>query len=455
MLKIQNVDMVNGKLLPSLIRFTVPVMLIGLVQTLFGIVDMAVLGQMADSTAVAAVAAPNTIDCLLVNAFFGIATGAKVVLSRLFGAQEEDRIKKAVSTSMMVVLILGMASAVVGILLARPFLTLTKCPQECLEGAVLYMRIYLSASPAIMIYNFGTAILNVSGDSQRPLYYMLISGGLNVVGNILLCLILPNKIMAVALSSLGSQVVGAVLVMIRLMRMDGPCRLSFRSLKWSNSFFGKLMVNGLPIAFNTALYQIAGLQIQASVNSFGASVMAGNSAAANLESLIGAVDASPWGGSTTTFIGQNLGADRKERVKKTIFYCLGIAVGLGVLLGGLVFLFSNQLVSFYAGNDSAAVTAAQVRMKYTVLFYFIAAANGVLLHVNQAFGYSAVTTANSICSVLLFRVFWMTFVYPSNPTYDMLSRCYLISWILSISVNAVLVLYLYNRKFKKGKLKKM
>ena len=179
--RIKSVDMLHGNLLGLIIKYTIPIIFIGLIQSLFNAVDIMVLGYVADTNAVASVGATTSIVHLLVNTFFGISTGAKIVLARLLGSGEGERVKKTVSTSMLLALALGIVVAVVGYFLSPLFLELTDCPQECFDGALVYMRLYLVASPVIMLYNFGTAILSVSGDSQRPLYYMLASGGVNVV----------------------------------------------------------------------------------------------------------------------------------------------------------------------------------------------------------------------------------------------------------------------------------
>ena len=455
MAKIKNVDMLNGNLLGAIIRFSIPIILIGLIQNLFNAVDMVVLGQMADTYAVASVGATGVILGLLVNVFLAISQGAKVVLARYLGAGDEERVKKTVSTSMITGLLLGIFSAVIGMALAKPFLILTDCPADCMEGALLYMRIYIAAAPAIMLYNFGTSVLTVSGESQRPLYYMIAAGLLNVILNFVLCLILPQKVVAVAVATVASQVLGAILVLNRLAHVEGNCHFTFRRLSWSRSSFRRLMSNGLPMALNSALYPVANLQSQAATNSFGSAVIAGNAASASIEVLVGTAGGSPWGAAATTFVGQNIGAGKKDRVKKTILYCLGLGVVIGGILGVIGYLFSEPLASLYVGNDQAAIAAAQVRMRYVLLPYGICAFFGIVNHVIQAFGYASFTAAVNIICVLLFRVFWMAVIYPLDPTFDTLCLCYLVSWCLTLLTCGSFLLYLYFGRFKKGKIKKM
>ena len=454
MLRAKNVDMLHGNLFKTILIYSFPLFLISLIQNLFNAVDIMVLGYVADTDAVAAVGATSPILHLLINAFFGISVGAKIVLARLLGAQKHKRAAKTVSTSIITALSLGLLTSLVGFLLAPLFLRLTNCPAECFEGALIYMRIYVLSSPVIMIYNFGSAILHVSGDSQRPLYYMMISGGLNVVLNFVLCMIITEKVAAVAIATVVSQIVGAVLVLARLFRMDGPCRLNLRALHWSNSAFAKIMKNGIPIALSSALFPVANLQIQSAINSFGAATMAGNSAAISLEALISTATMTPWASATTVFVGQNLGAKDQVRVKNTILYTLALSVGLSLVLCNIGLLFSHQLLSLYV-SEEAAIAAGRTRLFYVLLPYAISAINSILSHVIQAFGYSLFSTINSIVSVLLFRMVWMTWIYPLSPTYACLCQCYLVSWFLILIVNVSFTSYLYFGKLKKGLLTRM
>ncbi len=454
MFKAKNVDILHGSLLKTIIVYSIPIILVGLIQNLFNAVDIMVLGFVASDKAVASVGATSTIISFLVNSFFGLSNGVKIVLARLIGENDESNVKKTVSTAMLSSICVGVIVGIVSFVLAPVFLRLTKCPPECIEGALIYMRIYVAATPAIMVYNFGSAVINTSGDSQSPLYYMMISGGLNVCLNFLLCFILPQKVAAVAIATGVSQLVGAILVVRKLCKTDGICHLDLKNISWNKRAFGKIFANGAPLAISNALYPLSNLQIQTAINSFGAASIAGNSASSTISGLINTVATTPWGNSASVFVGQNLGAKNDERVKKSIKYLFIITTICSIVLGSLGTLFAKPLLSLFVSGEEA-IRFGSIRMLYTVLPIVTLGINTVFAHTVQAFGYSAFTSANSIICVLGFRVVWMQFIYSKTPTFPVLMQCWPVSWCLILTVTLIFFFYLYFCKFKKGKLKKM
>ena len=453
-----NVDMDSPKLLKQIIIYGIPLIFISLIQSVFNSVDMVMLNAF-DPLAVSSIGATSTIIHVLVNTFFGVATGVKVVLSHQIGAKNEEKAKATVSTALITSLAMGIILGIVGISLSRTFLVATKCPADSFDGAFLYMRVYLLGVPAMMLYNFASAIITTSGDSKRPLYYMIVSGGLNVVLNYILLLILPQKVMAVAIATTASQAVGAFLAIRRVFKLEGICAVSLRSIRWSFESFRKIMSNGLPIAFCNGLLPLSNLQIQANINELGSAVVAGSSAGSSIETLIGSVGYSA--GSVGVFVGYNLGAKRYDRVKKSILYCLALGVGITVFASALALLFRYRFASLYVSEELAR-QAAMTRMFTNVTFYFIACCNSVLSHTIQAFGYSIISTVNSIVSVLVFRVFWMTFIDPPHrvleapiSSYLWICSCWPVSWMLLLLANVSITLYLYNVKLKNGTLKRL
>ena len=241
MLKTKSVDATRGGLIGSLISYVIPITLAILVQSLFHSTDIAVLGNMADSVAVAAVGAAGPFTALILNAFLGMSSGNKSLISRINGARDAQQMRQTVDTSLIIAVVGGAFVAVVGFLLAPFFLQWLKCPEQCFEGAVTYTRIYLLVSPFILLYNAGHAVIAGCGDTKRPLYYVIASGALNLVLNIVLCLILENKVVAVAVSTALSQVLAALLMLRRLCTVDDICRVRLSRVRFYGGAVGSIM----------------------------------------------------------------------------------------------------------------------------------------------------------------------------------------------------------------------
>lgn len=461
MLRTKPVDMTKGALLSSIAIYAFPIMLASLVQTLFNAADLAVLGNFSSTVSVAAVGATGPIVGLLVTSVIGLSNGTNVILSRAIGAGHTARAQRVVGSTVVLALAVGVLFGVIGIVCAPWMLTVTDCDASYMADAQLYLTLYFIGIPFIMLYNFGAAILRVSGDSQRPLVYMIACGGLNVVLNIVLCLILPQKVAAVAIATVASQLLGAVLVLWRLIRTEGVCRLDLRHLSFSFRELWQIVKVGIPSAFNTALYCISNLQIQAAINAFGPASTAGNAATAQIEGVAASFTTAIQA-STLAFLGQNLGAGNRERVRKTFLYHLILGFSGGLVLGVGLYLLGVPLLDIFVPNDALAAETIRfglVRMQHVLAIYFIAGLNGVLVAAVQAFGYPILPMINSIVTVLLFRVVWMSWIYPVLPTGPdpvqnsvNLYACYPWSWSLSLAVNILLFTVIYLR-YRRGRLK--
>lgn len=453
-MKLKSVDVLEGNLYRSIIRYSIPLLLMALVQKLFNAVDVMVLNVVADTTAVASVGATSSTIHLLVDSFFGLSVGSRVVLARLLGAKDEDRVRKTAATSLIFAVIMGIIVAVVGVIFAPYFLEWTKCPAECVDGALVYMHFYLCGAAAILLYNFASAIIQVMGDANRPMIYMMISGVTNVILNFILCLVLEEKVAAVAIATVVSQALGALLALLRLFRMSDTLGLCLKSIRWSWSSLGLILKNGLPVAIYSAMYPLANLQIQTQVNSFGAAHMAAVTATSNLDNILSSISNTPMITAVATFAGQNLGAGNRERVTKTFLFCTAVSASIGLIFGILGNVFSRPLLSLFL-SDEAAIAAGRTRLLFLMLPYFITGINGCLSRAIQTFGYSAYVTVNSIVTVIGFRFFWTWVVFERYPTFEVLCLCFPVSWTLTLLVNIPFFLYLYYGKFKKGKLQKL
>lgn len=457
-LKAKSIDATEGKLLPKIIQYAIPLILSTLIQQLFNAIDIVVLGNMADETAVASVSGTTSVVSLLVTSFVGLASGTRVVLARQIGARDNENVRKTTDTSLLLALGIGIVIAIAGFLAAPWFLKITNCPEDCIDGALLYIRIYVIGAPFILFYNFGSSAVTASGDTQRPLYYIMIGGVTNVVLNIILCLILPQKVIAVAVATVASQVICCVLTLNRLVKMDGACRVVIRRMRFYIGVLGNILRFGLPMMLTHALFPLSNLQIQSAINVFGTSAMAGNGAASTIETILSATSG-PFGTTAATFIGQNIGAQKPDRVKKSFYQCLVLSVAIGGTIGALTYFTGDFWLGFIVGQgNEIAIKFGLVRMSCTTLFYIVNCVNTVYANALQAHGYSTFSAINSIFCVFIFRIIWMQGLYPhcmEMPIYErffIVTLCFIVSWALRMVVNIIafaVVRMKYNRGFRR------
>lgn len=447
----KSVDATQGNLLAGIIRYAIPLILSTIIQVCFNAVDLIVIGNMADSTAVASVGATTMIVGLLVNLFVGIAAGAKIILSRLFGSKNSESIQRCADTIIITASVFGVVVAFIGVPFAPDFLRWTNCPADCIDGAVTYIRIYLLSSPAILLYNYGSAIITSSGDSQRPVIYIIIGGLINVVLNILLCFILEEKVAAVAIATAVSQIVMAAAVMHRLCTMTGDGHIQIRSLRFHIGEFKSIMRQGIPLAVSSTLYPLANLQIQSAINVYGVSAIAGNSTASTIEGISSAFTSSV-NATTTVFMGQNIGARKLDRVEESFRKCLIISFLLGTVLGVAIYLSGRSLCALFLPDDPVGIEYAMIRMFYITLFHNISAINGALGSAIQSYGYSMFSALSSIFTVFVFRMIWMFAIYPHFQNFHMLMACFLVSWVLNLISN-INGYYFLRKKFLKNYLR--
>lgn len=434
MVHTDRIDATTGSLWKQIVIYTFPLVVGTMIQACFNAVDLIVLGNMADSVAVASVGATTLIVNLFVNSMTGIAGGSKIILAHQFGAKDSGQIKKCVDTSIFTMVIIALLIMILAIPLAPEVLRLTKCPDNCMDAATVYIRIYLAATPAILLYNVGSAVLSASGDSKRPLYYMLLSGVSNLLLNIVLCFIMSQKVVAVAIATAMSQVVGAVLVVRRLCRLDG--RLELGNIRFDWFAFKRIIRQGIPLTLNNVMYPLSNLQIQSAINSFGSAAIAGNAACANLETIQEAFTSSFYA-AVTVFVGQNLGANKKERGKRAFWYSFGMAAVINLLLGVVFYMSGHFWLSIFLPGDEVAVTYGMTKMFYVVLFRGISAIGQMFLGNIQIHGYATYTSICSVFSVFVFRIIWMVFIYPVYPTYNCLMCSYIVSWVLLLGCGLV------------------
>jgi len=451
----KKVDATKGNLAKLIFIYTLPLIFSTILQNMFNIADKAVLGNMAGSTAVAAIGATTVVSTLIINGAIGLSSGTSIILARLVGQKDTEKIKQTIDTSLITAALIGLFLAIAGVLFSPIILTATDCPVECYDGAVLYMRICLAGAPATLLYNYGSAILRTLGDTQKPLLYITIAGIVNVGLNVILCLILPQKVMAVAIATVASKIVSVILVLRRISRFDKKFSFHLLRMRPRLPTFAQIIRFGIPTSLSNLMVPLSNLQITPAINSFGVAAVAGNSAATSIQGIASAFS-SGFGIATTTFVGQNLGAKQPERVKQSFWLLLGFNFLITGTLGVLFYLSGRFWLGVILGaSETSAIEYGMTRLLYVCLFIFVLAINNILSHALQAFGYPLFTSISSISFTLGFRVLWMLMVYPKFPTINTIMLCYLVSWVLNMILYATFFTVVYRRYTKKGICKKI
>lgn len=437
--------MCNGPLLGKILLFSVPLMLSGILQLLFNAADIVVVGQFAGNEALAAVGSTGSLNNLIVNVFMGLSIGTSIMVARYYGAQDWKSIREIVHTSMLVSFICGVALIFIGIFLAAPLLELMGTPPECLDQAVLYMRIIFIGMPAQMVYNFGAAILRAVGDTRRPLLFLLAAGIVNVLLNLFFVIVFHMDTAGVALATIISQSISAVLVVLCLMRSHTPYRLRFRRLRVRKAQLLQIIRVGLPAGIQGAVFSVSNVLIQSSINSFGSLAVGGNTAASNIEGFVYTSMNSLYQ-ALLSFTSQNVGAGKLQRVVPILLRCLGVVLTVGVGLSGLALLFNHQLLGIYS-SDQEVIRYGLGRLEVVCATYFLCGMMDVVCGSVRGLGSSVVPTIVSLTGACGLRILWIYTIFAENRTLFFLYLSYPITWVITFSAHLVcFFIFLHRRK---------
>ena len=423
------VDMIHGPLLGPIIRFALPVALGAVLQQLFNAVDVAVVGRFASSEALAAVGSNTSVISLFVNLFVGISVGTSVTVARYVGQGEKKRVPAVVHTSMLLALISGLMLMTLVLCLARPILEMMGSPQDVIDLATLYLRIYALGMPFIMIYNFGAAILRSVGDSRRPLYCLVLSGCVNACLNLFFVIVLKMSVSGVAIATVIANIINAVMVTAFLMKEDDPIRLSLRKLKMDKNELLRILRIGVPAGLQGVMFSISNVTIQSSVNSFGSDVIAGSAVSVNYDffcyfMVTGFIQAA------VNFVGQNYGAGKPERCHKVFFLCLSSAMIASFSLS-MVFLFGRSFFISLFTTDAAVIPYAVIRMKRILVLYCLVSTYEVASACMRGLGYSLTPSIITVFGTCVLRIVWVLTVVRIHHTFETLITVYPISWAVT------------------------
>lgn len=442
------IDMCNGPLFGKILLFSLPLMLSGILQLLFNAADMIVVGRWVGSDALAAVGSTGSLINLLVNVFIGLSVGANVLVARYFGAGQERELSDMVHTAVLISVICGVLLIFVGFFVAPSALLAMGTPKEVLGQSVLYIRIYFAAMPAMMLYNFGAAILRAVGDTRRPLYFLTAAGIINVVLNLIFVIGFSMGVAGVALATAVSQVISAGLVVRCLVRSDSAYRLDLKALRIVPHKLLMMMQIGLPAGLQGAIFSISNVLIQSSVNSFGATAMAGNSAAGNLEGFVYTA-MNTLHQTAVSFVGQNYGAHKYKRIGRIAIICVGIVTAVGLVMGNGVYLAGRLLLHLYSPEEPV-IAYGMKRLFYICCPYFLCGVMDTLVGCLRGMGHSVLPMLVSLTGACLFRIVWIYTIFSQNRSLDTLYISYPISWALTAFVHLGCFLLIYFMKLHKA-----
>lgn len=430
-------SLLEGPIFPAVISYSIPIILSSLLQLLFNAADLIVVGRYCGSIFLAAVGATSSLINLLVNFFIGMSVGCGVSVAQAIGAKDNSTVHKTVHTAIPISIICGVILSIIGITFCKKFLTLIGTPSEVLPLSTKYMKIYFAGTIFVMLYNFAASILRAAGDTKSPLISLIIAGIANVIFNLIFVTVFDMNVAGVALATIISQAISAILVIITLLRREDSCKLFIKELRiYKNEFF-KIFRIGLPAGIQSSLFGLSNVIIQSSINSFGQTFLSGNSAAGNIEGFIYVI-MNAFHHVALNFIGQNFGAKNYQRIKNVFYASIVCVTASGLFFGSLAFIFGRQLLSIYITDSPEAIAAGITRMAFLCLPYFLCGILDVINGALRGIGSSLVPMIISILGVCVFRVVWIFTIFDKIHTPECLFSSYTISWILTGVIEAVM-----------------
>ncbi len=431
-------DLTKGPVFKNFILFIIPIILSSVLQQLYNTADTLVVGKFVGDVALAAVGSTGSITNLILNVFIGLSVGTNVLCARYFGAGNKEGLFRAVHTSVLLSLISGVFLTIIGFVFAKPLLTLMGTPYDVLDSATLYMKIFFLGSPVSMLYNFGSAILRAAGDTKRPLYIMLISGMVNVILNLFCVLVLKIGVAGVAIGTIASQFVSAVMVTYILVKNNSEFKLDLSKLRIHKREVGQIMAIGIPSGLNGVMFSLSNVIIQSTVNSFGKAAVAGQAAASNIESygflLISSVEQ-----GAVTFSGQNMGAKKYMRVRRVAVVALSTALFLAFAYMATAFYAGDVILGFFADDASrdSIIQMGVLKLLTSASGFFLITPMQAFSGVLKGMGKVISVTVINAFFICVMRIIWILFIYPLSPTLQTVYYSHPISWAFASATIAI------------------
>ena len=427
--------MCNGTIMDKLITFAFPLMLSGVLQLMFNAVDIIVVGRFSGSSSLAAVGSTTALINVFTNLFIGISLGANVLAARFFAAGREKEMSETVHTSITFALISGIAMAIVGQICAKGALELMGTPEDVIGLSALYMRIYFLGMPFFMLYNYGAAILRAVGDTKRPLYFLIISGVINAVFNMVLVIVFDLGVAGVAIATVFSQMISCVLVLICLARTDASYRLYISKLGMKQEYLEQIFRVGIPAGIQSTVINFSNALLQSSVNSFGSTAMAGYTAANNVLGFL-YMSINSVTQACMSFTSQNYGVGKYKRMDRVLLDCMILSVSVALLLGCGAYIFGTQILQIYT-EDAQVVQCGLEILSITTVPYFLCGIMDLFPGALRGMGYSAVPMILSIIGTVGTRILWIFVFFPQYRSLYFLFISYPGSWLATIVMQVI------------------
>ena len=443
--KTSEMDMLHGPLSGKLLLFTLPIALSSIVQQLFNAADTAVVGYFGSEGALAAVGTNTEIIALIVTLSSGLSIGANILIANRIGQNEIDELPAAVQTAMLLAALIGMAGLLLGQAAAAPLLELIQTPNSIFEEAALYLRFYMLGYPFLLLYDFGAAVLRARGDSRAPFLALMLSGAANVGLNLFFVVVLHMGVAGVAIATDISTALSALLVLRRL-KKDELFRLTFREPKFSLKIAGSILKPGVPSAVQGAVFCFANIFVQASVNRFGETAIAGSTIAMNFEYFTYYI-ITAFSQTATTFTSQNYAAGQRDRCRRILWLCLGLSTVCSTIPIVTIVLFREFFSSLFT-QEAAVIESAAVRILCILLFEPLCNLYEIPAGVLRGSGYALYPTVSTILGTCAFRIVWICTVFRTHPTLPMLYHAFPLSWaatILLVNLGSLLILRFRSR----------
>ena len=437
-------DLTKGNLWKQMLVFSFPLMISNVLQVLFNMADVAVVGRFAGAIALGAVGSTTTLVTLFTGLLIGMAGGVNVLVARFYGARKEKDVQETTHTAVIICLLTGILIMALGLLFANGILELLHTKDELIEGAALYLRIYFLGMPALAIYNFGNAVFSAVGNTKKPLYYLATAGVINIILNLFFVIVCKLDVAGVALASIISQYTSAILILRALFMTKEIYGLRLSMFKPNSQKAGMILSIGVPSAIQYGIFQVANLFIQFGVNSFDATMVAGNSAAANADGLVYDVMAAFYT-ACSSFIGQNYGAGNKERVRNSYFVSLAYSFGIGLVIGVTLEIFGTQFLSIFT-TEQAVVDAGMKRLGIMGFSYCISAFMDATIAASRGLGKSVVPTIIVIMGSCVFRIIWVYTIFAYFKTIPSLYLLYVFSWSITAIVEMIYFKVIYHKQ---------